>query len=311
MSTEIAQARAEPVIAGRLIRDAADFDPANPIGVWRGIPEADYHADKTTLSASSAKVLLGKRSPEDSWHLRFGTFCHIALLEPERLAEYVCLDAAAIAGNNPKTGKPYDSPTMTGKWKAAVAEAEQDGKTVVSQEDWDRMRGILDAIAVHPTAQKLLDLSTEHELSAYAEHETGAIVRGRFDLFGPGLITDLKTTTNGDPAKFGARAYDFGYHISAANYLDLAAAHDLDVQGFAFLNAEKEPTPGGKYRISVVDLTDRAIQKGREDMAEACRRWLANGRVVDLPDYGDGFWTVDLPAYAYRDHDQTEYQETA
>jgi hypothetical protein len=292
------------------IKEASEFDPANPIGVWRGIPEATYHGDTTTLSASSAKVLLGKRSPEDSWHLRFGTFCHVALLEPERLSEYVSLDAAAIAGINPKTGRPYDSPTMTSKWKAAVAEAEQDGKTVVSQEDWQRMRGILDAIEAHPTARQLLDVSTEHELSAYAEHETGAIVRGRFDLFGPGLISDLKTTTDGDPQRFGKRAYDYGYHISAANYLDLAEAHGLDVQGFAFLNAEKEPTPGGRYRISVVQLSERALAKGREQMAEACRRWLDLGKTIDLPDYGTGFHTVDLPPWAYGDGFAT-YEEIA
>lgn len=293
-----------------IIRDAAEFDPANPIGVWRGIREDIYHADTTTLSASSAKVLLGKRSPEDSWALRFGTLCHTVLLEPERLSEYVCLDAVAIAGINPKTNRLYDSPTMTSRYKAAVAEAEQDGKTVVAQADWDKAHAIVEAIHAHPTARQLLDATTERELSVYAEHETGAIVRGRFDLFGPGLIVDLKTITNGDPAAFPKTCHEFGYYISAANYLDLAEANGLDVQGFAFINAEKEPTPGGKYRISVIDLKERAIELGRERMAEACRRWLTLGRTVDLPDYGIGFHTVDLPPYAYRDN-ETDYQEIA
>lgn len=282
------------------IRDYADFDPANPAGVWRGIPEDVYHGDTTTLSASSAKVLLGKRSPDDSWALRFGSLCHVVLLEPHRLSQYVVLDAAAIAGNNPKTGKPYDAPTMTSKWKAAVREAEESGLTVVSQEDWDRAHAIVDAIHAHPTARHLLDVTPERELSAYAVHETGAMVRGRFDLFGPGLVVDLKTITNGSPAAFGKTCFEFGYHISAANYLDLAAANGLDAQGFAFINAEKEPTPGGKYRISVIQLTDRALELGREQMAEGCRRWLANNRVVDLPDYGPGFHTVDLPPWAYQ-----------
>lgn len=290
-----------------MIRDAADFDPANPIGAWRGIREDIYHADTTTLSASSAKVLLGKRPPAASDALRFGTLCHTILLEPERLSEYVCLDAAAIAGNNPKTGKPYDAPTMTGKWKAAVAEAEQDGKTVVAQADWDKAHAIIEAVTEHPTARQLLDVSTERELSVYAEHETGAIIRGRFDLFGPGLIADLKTTMNGDPRTFGKTAHDFGYYISAAVYLDLAAANGLDAQGFAFINAEKEPTPGGRYRVSVIELSKEAIDLGRDHMAEACRRWLALGKVVDLPDYGDGFTTVDLPNYAY----DTTYGEIA
>ena len=42
------------------------------------------------------------------------------------------------------------------------------------------------------------------------------------------------------------------------------------------------------------------VDLGREQMAEACRRYLALGS-VQLPSYGDGATTVDLPPWAYRD----------
>jgi hypothetical protein len=44
-------------------------------------------------------------------------------------------------------------------------------------------------------------------------------------------------------------------------------------------------------------------------MAEACRRWLDLGR-VELPQYGEGFFTVDLPPWAYR-AGATTYEEIA
>jgi hypothetical protein len=50
--------------------------------------------------------------------------------------------------------------------------------------------------------------------------------------------------------RFGKTAHDLGYHISAANYLDIATACGMEPAGFAFINVEKEPTPGGEHRVS-------------------------------------------------------------
>jgi PDDEXK-like domain of unknown function (DUF3799) len=260
------------------------------------LPEAEYHADQTTLSASGAKVLLGKRPPAESDALSFGTLVHVAILEPERLSEYVALDAAAIGVKG--DGTPALNPTMTAAWKKAVAEAETDGRTVIDQNDLDRAKAMAAAVFAHPMARRILDLATGAEVSAYTDHPTGARVRARYDLLGP-VIADIKTTRDANPKRFGKTADAFGYHISAANYLDIAAACDLDVTGFAFVNVEKEPTPGGEYRVSVTDLTPNAIDLGRRLMAEGCLRWLALGKRIDLPTYGDGFTTVDLPPWAY------------
>lgn len=264
-----------------------------------GLDEATYHADPTTLSASGAKVLLGKRPPAESDALRFGTLVHIAILEPERLSEYVALDAEKIGVKS--DGTPALNPTMTAAWKKAVAEAEVDGRsTVIDQADLDRAKAMAEAAYAHPMARRLLDLATGSEVSAYADHPTGARVRARYDLLGP-VIADIKSTRDADPKRFGKTADAFGYHISAANYLDIAAACDLDVTGFAFINIEKEPTPGGEHRVSVTDLTPNAIDLGRRLMGEACLRWLALDKHIDLPSYGDGFTTCDLPGWAYTD----------
>lgn len=264
-----------------------------------GLDEEKYHADTTSLSASAAKVLLGKRPPTPSDALRHGTLVHTVILEPDRLDRYKVLDAHAIAGNNPKTGKPYDAPTMTGKYKAAVADGAEQGLTVVSQDEWDTAHAEAQAVMDHPTAGRLLAAATDVEVSAYADHPTGARVRARFDLLGPGFIADIKTTRDANPDDFGKTVHSLGYHISAANYLDIANANGLEVDDFALICVEKGPTPGGDYRVAVMDLTERAIQRGRELMHEACERWLALGKRVDLPSYGEGRHTIDLPPWAY------------
>jgi hypothetical protein len=261
------------------------------------LDEATYHADTDTLSASGAKVLLGRRPPSpDSDALRFGTLLHRTVLEPDRLDEYAVLDPETVGVL--KDGSPAASPTSTAAWKTAVAEAEKAGKTVVLPADVQRAQAMAAAVNEHPTAARIIAMATDYELSAYADHPSGARVRARFDLAGP-IIGDLKTSRHADPAAFGRFAHDLGYHISAANYLDIATACGMAPVGFAFINVEKEPTPGGAYRVSVTELTPAAIDLGRRLMAEACRRWLALGKRIDLPSYGDGFTTVDLPPWAY------------
>jgi hypothetical protein len=199
---------------------------------------------------------------------------------------------------------------MTAAWKRAVAEAEADGLTVVTQQDYDRAQAMAAAVMAHPTARRIIDMATDRELSAYADHPTGARVRARFDLAGA-VIGDLKSCRDANPARFGRTAHDFGYHISAANYLDIATACGMEPVAFAFLNVEKEPTPSGEHRVSVTELSAAAIDLGRDLMAEACRRWLALGKRIDLPSYGDGFTTVDLPPWAYQDRPTEPLEEPA
>lgn len=261
-----------------------------------GLPEVQYHADQTTLSASGAKVLLGKRAPAESDALTFGTMVHVAILEPERLSEYVVLDPEKVGVN--KDGNPSANPTATTAWKNAVAEVHKAGCHVTSQSELDRAKAMAAAVFAHPMARRVLDLATGAEVSAYADHPTGARVRARFDICGP-VIGDIKTCRDANPKWFGKASHDFGYHLSAANYLDIATANDLDPTDFALINVEKEPTPGGEHRVSVINFMPRALDLGRQEMSEACLRWLALGKRIDLPSYGDGFHTIDLPHYAY------------
>lgn len=278
-------------------------------GLIRGVPEDAYFGDETALSASSAKVLLGTRSPEVTAAMELGSLTHKVLLEPHLLDGYTVLRPpnGEFWAKGDGTPASEGGITRTKQYADAAAKAVRDGLTAVSAEDWDKAHAMAEAVREHPLAAKLLDACGDFEVSAWADHESGARVRGRLDALGPGLCVDLKTANNADPSAFGKRAAALGYAIQAANYQDVARACGWDVEGFAFIVAESVATPSGRHRVSVIELTDRAIAKGREDFAEACRRWLAAGRVVDLPDYPNELVTVDLPPWAYwNDNTATE-----
>lgn len=264
------------------------------------LDEVTYHADTETLSASGAKVLLGKRPPSpDSEALAFGRLVHTVILEPHKLDAYAVMDPELIGVK--ANGDRADNPTATKAWKDAVFTAKRDGLTVISPGTLVHAQAMAAAVQAHPEAGRLLAQATDYELSAYADHPTGARVRARFDAVCPGAIGDIKTCRDADPENFGRTVNALGYHISAANYIDIARANGLDVDKYVLICVEKEPTPGGDYRVSVLELHADAIDRGRELMAEACRRWLALGKRIDLPHYGDGRHVVDLPPYVYDD----------
>lgn len=275
-------------------------------GLYDNIPEDTYHAATDSLSASGAKVLLGKRPPApDSEALLFGRLVHIILLEPHRLDEYVDLDPDVIGIK--KDGTKADNPRNTTAWKDAVFAAQQSGLTIIDSGTLAHARAVAKAVQDHPEAGRLLAQATGTEVSAYAHHPSGALVRSRMDLVLPHGIGDVKTCRDADPESFGRVVNSLMYHVSAANYVDIARTNGLTVDEYLLICVEKEPTPGGNYRVAVIELHPDAIDKGRELMAEACDRWLALGKRIDLPGYGDSRHVVDLPPWAY-DNDFEDIQ---
>ncbi|WP_418060777.1 PD-(D/E)XK nuclease-like domain-containing protein [Pimelobacter simplex] len=276
------------------------------MSIIRDLPEADYHRDTEHLSASGAKVLLGKRPPsEDSDAIQFGRLVHTVILEPEKLDRYAVLNADVIGVK--KDGSKATNPKNTDAWREAVFKAERDGLIVIDGRTLAKAQALADAVANHPEAGRLLAAATEHEVSMFADNLTGAPVRGRLDLLGPDFVADVKTCRDADPAEFGRVIEKLMYHVSAANYLDIARANGINAREFLFICVETEPTLSGEYRVSVIELHRDAIDLGRDLMAQACERWLANGRRIDLPHYGNGRHVVDLPPWAY-DNDFEDIQ---
>lgn len=264
-------------------------------GLRADLSNDDYHALTDWYSSSQLKAALPehyKAFTGTTDALEFGTLVHTAVLEPDNLAGYVALDAEKIGVKS--DGTPAQNPTMTAAWKRAVAEVEQDGKSVVAQQDLDRALAMRDAIAAHDAAARLLfsEDGTSEE-SAFAIDEAGVRHKARFDRRIPGLIVDLKTTSAKPGADALARAViDYGYDTSAAHYLAVADLLGLDVQGFAFVFCTKtEP-----YRVTVCELDGAFLARG-----EALRR-RAIDRLTNpaAPPYegASGFLTLPAPRWA-------------
>lgn len=266
-------------------------------GLVLDLANDDYHAQTDWLSSSYLKSLLPEHYKQGGSQeaLDFGTLVHTAVLEPDNLSEYVALDAATIGVKS--DGTPAANPTMTTAWKRAVAEAEQCGKTVIAQTDLDRALAMRAAVEAHPVAAKLIYGEGQVEESAFVEID-GVPCRARFDKRIPGAIIDLKSTSTKPGADaIGRAVIDYGYDLSAAHYLAVAEALDLEAPAFALVFVAK----ARPWHVTVAELDSAFLERGRALRAKAIARHYKR---ADAYEGATGYLTLPCPRWA-------ELQETA
>jgi len=229
-------------------------------GIHSGVSNAAYHADPA-LGSTSLKTLATKTPAHYQWdkaHPKFsdaftlGTAAHSLILEDDTDGIRV------VQADN----------WLTKAAKEAKAEALADGKQPLLTKEMTQVFMMRDAVMAHPQARELF---TGHkaEESVFWE-EDGLALKCRPDAWGPGLLVDLKTTVNADPREFGKTAYNFGYHQSAAHYIDGVEKVTGERLPFTFVLVEKT----APYLVSVVTLDDEAVTAGAalNDRAKAIYR---------------------------------------
>lgn len=279
-------------------------------GLHADVPEADYHADRGSLSVSGAKLLLPPSCPakfresQDNPppprpHFDFGSLAHALILGNG--PELEILDPA-VHGLK-ADGAIADVPQMTGMWKKAAAAARAEGKLPVSTADHLAAQAMRDAVMAHPVAGGLFT-DGDAEVSAYRHDEqTGVRLRGRMDwLRGDGTIVDLKTSATANPAELVRRFWQYGYFMQNAWYVDLLGDPDAE---FLFVVVEKVPP----YVVTVLRYDADAIAEGRRLNRLAIDTYARCVRDGIWPDYSDQVVTLSLPPWALRDGNQDAAQQ--
>ena len=219
-------------------------------GIYAGISNANYHADpalgstslKTLATGTPAHYQWDKTHPKNSDTFTLGTAAHSWILEDDISSIVV------VTADN----------WLSKAAKELKASALSEGKQPLLSKEWTQVSAMRDAVMSHPVARELF---TGHkaEQSVFWE-EDGLALKCRPDAWKPGQLVDLKTTINADPREFGKTAYNFGYHQSAAHYIDGVLAATGERLPFTFVLVEKT----APYLVSVVRLDDEAIDMGRQ-----------------------------------------------
>ena len=218
-------------------------------GIYPGITNRDYHADpalgstslKTLATRTPAHYQHDKAHPKSSDAFDLGTVAHSLILEGDESGVEV-----------------WDFPAWTTKVaKDSREESRAAGKIPMLTKEWAQVVAMRDAVMAHPIARSMF---TGHkaEQSVFWE-EDGLMLKCRPDAWHPGALVDLKTARDADPNEFGKVAHSFGYHQSAAHYIDGVKAATGEELPFHFVLVEKTDP----YLVSVVELDWEAINIGR------------------------------------------------
>lgn len=285
-------------------------------GAYDDVSIEDYHGNPNLLpapsiSASGMKVILNQspyhfwaNSPmnpepderEDKPHLNIGKAAHDMLLLSDRWPEFYHVLPKGFARN------------ATKKYADAIAdeaEAREAGKTILRYQDAVVVERVSAAIGIHELAGKALSAGVAEQTLIAKDSDTGVFVRARPDWLPESVIhggdirviSDLKfmAPAHCHPNGFQKAIWNFGYHISAANYFDvIEQVYGLRPTHYLHIVVEKE----FPFTVSLYPLPEQDIMRGAQQCRIATSRFadcLASGK---WPGYADDLAQVGLPGFA-------------
>lgn len=208
-------------------------------------PPALFHAKHI------AKTLEHKESDA----MRLGSAVHSAFMEPEKFVGEFIVQSAEI-----KTRRGE-------KWE--TFKAKHRDKTILTQAQGTEVSNIITSLNLNHGARGLLSNALIENSIFWTDKETGLECRARPDIWRPErYIADLKTCQDASPEGFSKAIYQFGYHISAALYLDGANQVGKEITDFIFICVETS----APYLTAIYSLSEEAIEIGRRDYREALRQ---------------------------------------
>lgn len=183
--------------------------------------------------------------------LDFGTAMHAILLEPELLkTDFVVM---------PK----FNLRTNAGKEEKEQFLKENEGKTILTSDERDKLDMLYKSVMAHPVARSIIESEGIAEASlTWQDPHTGIDCRVRPDKIltkKPRLI-DIKTTP--ELSKFSYSVQDYRYHVQDAFYVDGMNENGFEVESMEFIVIQKNVSCG-RYPVAVVTLPWEVREHGR------------------------------------------------
>jgi hypothetical protein len=304
------------VRAGKVVPDA-DI----PYGVHLDMPAELYHglpgASASILkqfwgegvTPAHAKVAIEeKKEPSDA--MVKGTMVHGQILEPGQPLPAISIEPetypapaghADVKAGKIAAGSPIkwnNNAKLCKEWRAAE---EARGNTVLKRGDYDAVLGMVKAVAAHETAAPLFRDGKPEVSLIVRDEQTGLPIRCRLDLVPPGdYILDLKTTRAADRKQFTELAYELGYHIQMALYLDVwnALCAVEERKTCVKVVAVESAVP---YCVNVFRCTDSFIDRGRRCYTRLLALLARCMATVDWPAYPQGEVDLEIARWKFTD----------
>lgn len=284
-------------------------------GYHPSLPAADYHrfraasasALKTIHAGTPAHLRLEWNTPEEpSFALQWGTLVHSLVLEPDATLPSVAVipETYVIPDDaKPKKGDPQPGETVPWNGRARycrdwLALQQAAGRIVLTKDQLIELGKVAGAVARHPEAGAMLREARFREATIVWEDARQVPCKARLDAIGSDaewkrFIVDLKTTVDASPAGFARKAWELGYHLQAAWYVDaLAESRGCGTPAFYFVAVEKD-----SGLVSVHQATDAFLEAGREAYRKAMDQFAEAWHTGIWPGYDENIHALDVPAW--------------
>lgn len=217
----------------------------------------EYH-ESDAISSSAVKSVL----TSSLYHWRNKSF----KATPQMDLGTVVHDMVLEGGENSVRGPE----TRRGKaWTDLKAQCDAQGKTLLTEADYDIADDMSAAIMADPQCAKVLAAEDGiREASLFAEcPQTGLQLRCRPDIYVPStnVMGDVKTCRDASPRGFARQTYDLRYDVQAAFYMYVSELCGWDAKYFAF-QAVENTRP---HAVCMHVLSDESLELGRMDMFRA------------------------------------------
>lgn len=272
---------------------------SHELGLFAGITNDEYHSGPG-ISSSSLKYanksmslfhahMTGKASFQESVAMRLGTAVH-----------KLCLEAMDFSSDI-AVSKKFGTSKKAKEEKEAFYAANP-GKTIITAEDYDKCRFMRDSLMALPEAEFIFDGGGEPELSGYYIDKsqrgdgTGMLCKYRPDLRLDWCLFDVKSTVDASAEAFSRTIHKFGYHISAAHYLEGdRITKGTDHRKFVFGCVESEPP----YLAAMYKLEDESLELGEYKRRQALNGIKHGRKTGEWPEMNSGLTTeIGVPQYA-------------
>ena len=269
-------------------------------GMHVGLEMDDYRAMEG-VSASDLKNM--QRSPAFA-HMRgavstpaqeWGTAIHTAILEPEDLHKRYALDPEQPADNDAKNWRA----TKLYKEMRAAAEAGSDGFLTAQQ--FADLEWIQKRVKENKIGASLHEIGGVREASFFAwDEEFGLWRKCRPDWYiaEAHMAVDVKSAADHLPGPFARASARYGYHITAAWYIDTMemAGHSVDHYPFLVVNS------AAPFEPATYTLDQDSIEQGRFEYRRALAEWRDCAELGKWPCGSNEIQELRLPEYAITYH---------
>lgn len=271
------------------------------LGLHSGISNADYHAgpgiSSTSLKYANKAMRLyqahitGEVKFKETEAMRLGTAVHALTLEAMSFGDEIIVSK--------KFGR-----TDKAKEEKSEFYAANPGKTIITADDYDKCRYMRDSLLELEDVEYIFSTGAPEQSGYYLDRDqygnrTNMLCKYRPDWRNDECIFDIKSTNDITKEAFEGTINNFGYHISAAHYLEgdritMGTNH----RQFVFGCVEPEPP----YLATTYVLKEESLELG-EWLRRRALTGIKHGRDTEQwPGYNDGITTeIGVRPYALND----------